>query len=112
VFATYYVATYNKMLPLVVSGPVQNTVIVQVIIRTELLGSVKFSPDIEDTLNLGKFFDKASHSDFSKNFRQNFCFCRETCSGSSIQEQKILNILDPYPAIAASFWSAVIQTTG
>jgi hypothetical protein len=58
VFATYYVAIYNKMFALVTSGSVRNTVIIQVVVRTEHFGSVKFSTDIENTLNLGKFFDK------------------------------------------------------
>jgi hypothetical protein len=52
IFATYYVATYNKMPALVASGPVRNTVIIQVVVRTKHLSSVKFSTDIENTLNL------------------------------------------------------------
>jgi hypothetical protein len=65
------------------SGPIQNTVIVQVIVRTEHVGSIKFSTRIEDTLNLGKFFDETSRFIFSNDHRENISKSWEACCLSS-----------------------------
>ena len=54
IFATYYVATYNH-LSAVRSGPVRDTIIVQILIRTKALSSIKFETKFEDTLDLGNF---------------------------------------------------------
>jgi hypothetical protein len=53
IFATYYVATYNKMSPISNSGPVQNTIIIQVAVRSNAVSSIKFKSGFKDSLNLG-----------------------------------------------------------